>query len=88
MYVCMYLGAFQINEAQEEWNLVDDNYLQNKDKGEWSDDHSEIAAEAKRSPKLSTKRKLSSSRSSSSMAGFRSSNYQKKQTQGHFGQLR
>ena len=74
------LGAFQINEAQEEWNLVDDNYLQNEDEGEWSDDQSEIAAEAKRSPKSIKKRKLSSSSSSSSMAGFRSSNYQKKQT--------
>ena len=74
------LGAFQINEAQEEWNLVDDNYLQNEDEGEWSDDQSEIAAQAKRSPKSIKKRKLSSSSSSSSMAGFRSSNYQKKQT--------
>ena len=74
------LGAFQINEAQEEWNLVDDNYLQNEDEGDWSDDQSEIAAEAKRSPKSSKKHKPSSSSSSSSMAGFRSSNYQKKQT--------
>ena len=32
------LGAFQINEAQEEWNLVDDNYLPKEDEGEWSVD--------------------------------------------------
>ena len=82
------LGAFQINEAQEEWNLVDDNYLPREDEGEWSVDYSKIAAEEKRSPKSSTKLKLTSSISSSSMAGFRSSNYQKKQTEGHFGQLR
>lgn len=82
------LGAFQINKAQEEWNLVDDNYLPKEDEGEWSVDLSEIAAEEKRSPKSSTKLKLTSSISSSSMAGFHSSNYQKKQTEGHFGQLR
>ena len=62
--------------------------MQNEDEGEWSDGQSEIAAEAKRSPKLSKKRKLSISSSSSIMAGFCSSNYQKKQTEGHFGQLR
>ena len=32
------LGAFHINEAQEEWNLVDDNYLPKEDEGEWSVD--------------------------------------------------
>ena len=54
--------------------------MQNEDEGEWSDGQSEIAAEAKRSPKLSKKRKLSISSFSSIMAGFCSSNYQKKQT--------
>ena len=62
--------------------------MQNEDEGEWSDDESEIAAEAKRSPKSSKKSKLSNSSSSSIMAGFCSYNYQKKQTEGHFGQLR
>ena len=28
------LEACQVNEAEEEWNLVDDNYLQNEDEEE------------------------------------------------------
>ena len=74
------LEACKINEAEQEWNLVDDNYLQNEDEEEWTDDHSEIAAEAIRSPKWNKKRKQSSSSSSSTMAGFRSSKYRQKRT--------
>ena len=74
------LEACQVNEAEEEWNLVDDNYLHNEDEEEWTDNHSEIAVETKRSPKWNKKRKQSSSSSSSSMAGFSLSKYRQKGT--------
>lgn len=64
------LEACQVNEAEEEWNLVDDNYWQNEDEGELADNHSEIAVGAIGSPMWNKKRKQSSSSSSSSMAGF------------------
>ena len=50
------LEACQVNEAEEEWNLVDDNYLHKEDEEEWTDNHSEIAVEAIRSPKWNKKR--------------------------------
>ena len=50
------LEACQVNEAEEEWNLVDDNYLHNEDEEEWPDNHSEIAVETIRSPKWNKKR--------------------------------
>ena len=74
------LEACQVNEAEEEWNLVDDNYLKNEDEEEWADNHSEIAVEAIGSLKWTKKRKQSSSSSSSSMAGVCLSKYRQKRT--------
>ena len=75
-----HLEACQVNEAEEEWNLVDDNYLHNEDEEEWTDNHSKIAVDPIRSPKWNKRCKQSSSSSSSSMAGFCLSKYQQKGT--------
>ena len=74
------LEAYQVNEAEKEWNLVDDNYLHTENEEEWTDNHSEIAVEAMRSPKWNKKCKQSSSSSSCSMAGFCLSKYRQKGT--------